>query len=413
MTCYFIIYLFKRELIMKKIGLVGILLFCLLFSSCAKQEKEGYPIEIKKVDNVIYINDPGFPKTTVKEFMLKEELSIGNETDDDYIFSKISALWVDSLGNIYLIEGKNREVRVFDKNGKFLRKFGRKGRGSGEWIYPTYIYLKNNIIYIVDGGNREISRYTLDGQFISDVRVDVNADPGAIFIDSEGNYIVLCSKFERSTYYYKLVKIDTKGKIIKRSEKLLWEKKKYVSSKNGSYIGVPEPFAPSGYIYSNKYTDYIYYGFSDNYEINVFNKDFNKVMVIKKKASPLKILKKDRKNYMKSYMERGEVKNRTDFYKWRKKYIEFPDYHPFFKGMWVDENGNLLVRRLSRDNKANIDVFNKEGVYVEKMIINKPSDGISLDYIFRKPVFKDEYIYTAVEDKNGILLIKKYHIREK
>jgi hypothetical protein len=66
-----------------------------------------------------------------------------------------------------------------------------------------------------------------------------------------------------------------------------------------------------------------------------------------------------------------------------------------------------------KDDSVHIDIFNKEGVYVKKMIINKPSDGISLDYVFGKPVFKDEYIYTAVEDKNGIPLIKKYCIVEK
>ncbi len=400
---------------MKKMGLVGILLFCLLFSSCVKQEKEGYPIEIKKVDNVIYINNPGFPKTTVKEFTLKEELSIGNETDDDYIFSKISALWVDSLGNIYLIEGKNREVRVFDKNGKFLRKFGRKGQGPGELLSPKDLVVdeKNKTIHILDYGNRKIVRYRFNGTFDSEIKLK-KGGPLCFFMDPDRSYLVRYSFINDPGYYkyYKIIKYNLDGKILLQSEEFPHPKDNTVEY-GRLIISGPLPFEPRAYFTCDSKSN-LYFGFSDKYKIIVFDRAFNKLKVIQKNDPELiKVSKEDKDNFINEAKEALKKKGLPHGPVLKRIKFKFPKYHAIFDDIWINDKDRILVQTPSKDDRVHIDVFNKEGVYVEKMIINKPSDGISLDYIFRKPVFKDEYIYTAVEDKNGIPLIKKYHIREK
>ena len=42
-------------------------------------------------------------------------------------------------GQILVLNTSTAEVRVFDANGRYLRSIGRRGRGPGEFRYPTEI----------------------------------------------------------------------------------------------------------------------------------------------------------------------------------------------------------------------------------------------------------------------------------
>ena len=87
--------------------------------------------------------------------------------------------------------------------------------------------------------------------------------------------------------------------------------------------------------------------------------------------------------------------------------------------MWIDDRDRLLVRIPSKDNKAHIDIFNKNGVYLDKIMVNGPDDGTSLDYIFHdmprfsSSVFRDSYIYSVVLDYKDEYCLKKYRLIEK
>jgi len=54
---------------------------------------------------------------------LVPELTIGQESgDESLMFGAISYVDVDARGNVYAVDYKNRQVKVFDQNGKFLRQ---------------------------------------------------------------------------------------------------------------------------------------------------------------------------------------------------------------------------------------------------------------------------------------------------
>jgi hypothetical protein len=56
----------------------------------------------------------------------------GDENDDNYLFYEPVAVAADKRGNIYVLDSKNFRVQVFDSDRKFLRSFGRRGRGISE-----------------------------------------------------------------------------------------------------------------------------------------------------------------------------------------------------------------------------------------------------------------------------------------
>lgn len=88
---------------------------------------------------------------------------------------------VDSGGNIYVANQGPYCVKKFDKNGKFIKKWGKRGSGRGEFKNPVGIAVdkRDDSVYVLDAflpsgvfgtaGQPEqmrIQKFTKDGKFI-------------------------------------------------------------------------------------------------------------------------------------------------------------------------------------------------------------------------------------------------------
>ena len=115
----------------KKIFINSIILFLslfIIFVFCGKQDAE-WKGTIEEVDGVTVVRNPQEPLYSEDVFSLEEELSIGKaEGREEYMFSLI-AIDVDGHENIYILDKKSAQIRVFDKTGKHILSFGKKGQG--------------------------------------------------------------------------------------------------------------------------------------------------------------------------------------------------------------------------------------------------------------------------------------------
>ncbi|NIU02682.1 MAG: 6-bladed beta-propeller, partial [Aliifodinibius sp.] len=60
---------------------------------------------------------------------------------------------INSKGDIFIADGQNLHIQVFDHQGEFIRTIGRKGQGPGEFITTDNIKLslyKNQSLYVCD-----------------------------------------------------------------------------------------------------------------------------------------------------------------------------------------------------------------------------------------------------------------------
>ena len=162
-------------------------------------------------------------------------MSIGDEENDNFIFVRITDLEVDSEGNIYVLESRKKEVRVFNEYGEFIRTFSKRGEGPGEIIMPTDISVdeKNKMVYIVEAMKSKITRYHFTGEFASDLRLR-ECSPIAVSVDSNGHYLVLCGfpKNDKNDTqgFFKVVKMTPEGKVLKESKEFF----AYAMKKNNS-----------------------------------------------------------------------------------------------------------------------------------------------------------------------------------
>jgi len=87
----------------------------------------------------------------------------------------------DSRGNIYITDGYvNSRVAKIDKNGDWVKSWGSKGTGPGQFIIPHSIAIDaQDNIYVGDRTNHRIQVFDTDGNFKRMFSIDVPPDPAS------------------------------------------------------------------------------------------------------------------------------------------------------------------------------------------------------------------------------------------
>ncbi len=90
------------------------------------------------------------------------------ETTEECLIGHISKIKGDGT-SVFILDGKNATVfRFSQKDGSFLCKYGRRGRGPGEVIYPTDFALdsKRKEVCLYDSSGGKLLYYAYDGTLL-------------------------------------------------------------------------------------------------------------------------------------------------------------------------------------------------------------------------------------------------------
>jgi len=96
---------------------------------------------------------------------LVKEMSIGVvDGADEYMLGSVSEIAVARDGSIYVYDRQAPALRKYDAQGKFVKTFGRKGRGPGEYLDAGGLALTaDGRVLLWDTGNWRINVYSPDG----------------------------------------------------------------------------------------------------------------------------------------------------------------------------------------------------------------------------------------------------------
>ena len=364
-----------------KTKVVSIILFLsvlIMFVSCQKQNAE-WKGSIAEVDGVTIVKNPKEPMYSESVVSLKEELSIGEaEGRKEYMFSQIRNIAVDDEENIYVLDRKEFHIKVFDKDGEYLRTFGEKGQGPGEFNRPSSILITpQNEIMVAD--SRVLHFFTLQGEFIKSLSAAKIQFFGRTSMDSQSSIYAMTAtiNMEKGISTYELKKFDSNLNFLNT-----------VASIPGPKAGEPfDPFIPVFFwkIYEN---DNIIYGYQKNYELLVFNPKGKLIKKIVKEHTPLKITEEEK--------EKSPGDSLPPL-----KYA-LSQFHTAFFTFSLDDEARIIVQTWEKTEDREryyYDVFDPEGKYIAK-----------ISFKFRPQIWKKHKLYTIEEDEEGFQMVKRYKV---
>ena len=142
------------------------------------------PRGVAVTDNVIAVSDWGSHQ--VKKYSLRGELLsvIGWHGDKNGLFNYPRGLAFNNNKLLYVVDGHNHRVQVFQQDDKFAFSFGNRGNNPQ---YPVRIAIDpNNNVLVTDYHANSIHLFTHNGQFIQTIN---SYRPCAITISPTGYLI--------------------------------------------------------------------------------------------------------------------------------------------------------------------------------------------------------------------------------
>jgi hypothetical protein len=74
-------------------------------------------------------------------------------------------------GRFYVCNNQEKTVSIFDRNGRFIRKFGQPGQGPGDFQMIQKIICDTGAIWIMDSMKQEIGLYDPDGSYVRHIKL--------------------------------------------------------------------------------------------------------------------------------------------------------------------------------------------------------------------------------------------------
>lgn len=345
----------------------------LVFYCCSKQA--GWKGIVEEIDGITVVHNPKEPLYKPDDFSLEEELSIGEaEGQEEYMFQQIFTLAVSESGDIYVLDYKASHIKMYDKDGKYIKTIGRSGQGPGEFQVPRYMVCTEQDQIMVGDINR-ISYFSLDGDFLKStptLGVVIVHD-----IDQEGNLYV--TEIVREKGVYELKKFDPEFNYLCSFGTSPLSSTQ--SGKRNPFFSVLRSDIING--------DQVLYGYAEEgYTLKIMDKSGKLVKRIENDYIPVKVTQEDIDERIADYPSEMKVE------------ISSPKYFPPFGWLMADNEGRIYVYTYEKTpdgKKSYFDIFDSHGRYI-----------LRVPFKSRPHVIKNNKFYSIEEDENGYQCVKRY-----
>jgi hypothetical protein len=342
-----------------------------------------------------FIHNPAKPLYGEITLELEEDLILGSESDENYLFYRVWDIQADAQGNIYVLDSGANRIQKYEKNGTYLRTIGRQGQGPGEFGIPVILTMdKNDNLYV--GEMTKIHMFDREGKFKKTTKIPffyMNFTP-----DGQGNFIVTGRITIEGAQNLGVLILDSDGETIK---------------KIAEFPGLP--MHETGMTISHDYSPElrsaamankgIVYGYNMDYKLYIVDWTGKNISIFEKEEPTHAISRKE-----KSKIINDLVKNpATDELGWSKSVVEkmanLPKHRPFFDRIRVDDEGRIYIRQrqsvLDKSGEMAFDIFGKDGYYLYTTKL--PFVPMSI---------RDGFTYhTTYSEETGEVKVIKYKIK--
>lgn len=373
---------------------VSVWCFFIFLSAIVRPAEDKIVIKIENGIPVVYNpKNPAPPAGSPRSLTLQADLTIGeDDTDPNSMFSRLRSIQVDGQENIYALDTKETKIKVFDKNGKFLRSFGKKGQGPGEVDRPYRMEMtRDNRLVIADMGNNKLVYLGLDGSLVKEIPTGKFWALARFRFDSRGDMYAETRTVEETKWTSELKKFGPD--LTPLATFASFEEKR------------PDPLLIQAFsrVYSlqTRSDDLLVWTIAqgDPYEFSIVDGKGKIIKRFNRAYDPVKIPGPIKDRLRKEILGDQGIPPGVKF--------EVPDHFPALDYFIIDDRDRLYVRTYAYEEKEGDywlwhDVFDAEGRYIAKFILPE-----------REMVFqaKKGKLYCLVqESEEGIPLVKRYNM---
>lgn len=341
---------------------------------------------------------PGLWERDGERHSIAEDLTLGRleGRDDPQVFGDITGLDVSPEGDIAVLDGHAREVRVFDREGSHLVTLGGRGEGPGEFQGPSAVHFDGlGRVWVVDPALGRYSVFAPDGEHL---RVHSRPHGGASLLsysgvsvrDGHGFIDPAPHRDEDRNWQRVFVRVDTAGEAADTLASVDVIAYESTPVELGSYL-------PTTRMAPDLDGQHLWLARSDDYAVYRIDSTGDTILEIRRDVEP-RSLTSEQRDSVDAAVERWPRTLPDDL-------MEAVGWQ-YVGSLYSDQSGRLYVRpRVEQPDQegTTFDAFDEDGRYLGRLRSDIRFDGAPL-------LFRGDYVYGATEDERGVPLVVRGRI---
>lgn len=360
----------------------------------------------------ILVRNTGDPLWTPEmEWRVEEELRIGSAANvGPDLFGEIRSFDVDAWGRVFVLDGSAQEVRVFDREGVFLRTVGGRGEGPGEFTLALSVDLSPaGEIWVLGLGNGRVSMFDTLGTWLGSepptTRAIILPYPGGF--DSAGRYNIATwlpdgeaiatamKRFDQSFALIDTVRIP-RDPVERRSFTIFNEQGTPTMTVAAPFEGsMSWRFSPAGTLWTL---------LTGRYELAEMTPGGRVLRTVTVDHEPLRVTGADRERALSSL---AEIAGRE--LDWSDIPGGMPGSRPTVVSFVLDDEGHVWVERAAaagEEGGRSFDIFDPEGRYLGVLRLPFPLPLASSP----EPIIRDGVLHGVTSDESGVPYVVRARI---
>lgn len=362
----------------------------------------------------------------IPEWVASEEVSIGQvEGPSEYTFHRIREASVGPSGAVFVLDGGDQVVKVYDQSGEFRFRLGGEGDGPGEFRNASDLFWLADTLVVFDFGLRRFSHFSATGGFLETrpyalppfefgIPNSWHPIPGG-FLALFGGGCRLPAPEDRRPFW-KVLATDTEGLVI--DTVMVRVARDVLAIYGDRFCTAAQMIGAPHHSIAVQPNGLAAYGDGRDYDIRVFQVSLESGEQLSGVPPiPIRIIRRSLNATPLGSDEISDFKERyrfnpdgspVDRERWEAietawDTLGFPDSHRFFDALLWDDEERLWVRRQGwQEGKPDIwDLFDSAGLLIGEVSVPRGLEVASVN---------GGMIWGTVQDELGLTYVKGFRM---
>ncbi len=328
-----------------------------------------------------------------------EELRLGiDSTGESPIFGSIMSFDIDRQGRIFVLDFQAQEISVFDPDGTFVRTFGSKGAGPGEFEQALAVDIsQNGDALVMQMIKAQLSVFDPEGRYLRTESIGnpgVGLNPYRGGFDFQGRYNAIVPFFTDFDITYVVARFDQQlsplDTIPVPETTAEREAFTHVTDDGLSSIGERIPFQGS-FDWRFSPTGNLWTLTTKDYELVELTSAGETLRRVSRDHEPIAVTQEEMDDVREGFQWFINMGGTVDW-------SRIPRTKPAVVSFFCDDEGHLWVKRqavMPGEERRLFDLFDPEGRYLSELRLPFPLHSDP------EPIVRNGMLYGVTTDESG------------